>query len=457
MRSAIVFVIVIFASCVLPVTAQDSEAERLAKAAVVLNEILASSDRGLPEEVLEHATCVGIVPHIVKGGFVFGAENGKGVATCRTTHGWSAPVFFTINGGSWGLQIGMDGVDLVMVFQNDEGMKHLLEGKFKIGADASAAAGPVGRHASADTDWKMNAEVLTYSRAKGVFAGLTLNGAVLSPDEEAMQAEYGSTVTTRAVLRGEVPPSHAARPLLSAIDKASAHHATDPGIDHTPNPDVDFTPKQSVRAFLFDSEGEEKGFGLYSYLLFSSPPDENSKPRYLAILRELLRLGPSDEQVKWISPRDLNVTYIPVKNERRATLGIETAERILSPDAYNYSRARALLNNLPKEQRDRIRTYGIYLISVAKPLSPSVLNPQEHLLYQDLSTVPPEVAAAWIYQFQVQASRTDFWEMQGFESFGLNLRTNIARAAAAIDPAKQAAQQWQDLLSTLIFWKGEKK
>ena len=125
---------------------------------------------------MNHAKCVAVVPHMIKGGFVFGAQGGRGVATCRTEHGWSAPAFFAITGGSWGLQIGVEGVDLVMIFQTDEGMKHLLASKFQLGADASAAAGPVGRHASADTDWKMNAEILTYSRAKGVFAGLTLTG-----------------------------------------------------------------------------------------------------------------------------------------------------------------------------------------------------------------------------------------------------------------------------------------
>ena len=166
---------------------------------------MAAPDKGIPEEVLDHAKCVAVVPHMVKGGFVFGAEGGKGVATCRTANGWSAPAFFTVEGGSWGLQIGVEGIDLVMIFQNDKGMEHLLNSKFKIGADASAAAGPVGRHASADTDWKMNAEILTYSRAKGAFAGLTLNGAVVRTDEDSMRAVYGPDVTERAVLSGKVP------------------------------------------------------------------------------------------------------------------------------------------------------------------------------------------------------------------------------------------------------------
>jgi SH3 domain-containing YSC84-like protein 1 len=131
--------------------------ERLTKAAEVLHQVMATPDKGIPQEVVDHAKCIAVVPHLVKGGFVFGAEGGRGAATCRTAHGWSAPAFFDVEGGSWGLQIGVEGIDLVMIIQNDKGMQDLLSSKFQIGADASAAAGPVGRHASADTDWKMNA------------------------------------------------------------------------------------------------------------------------------------------------------------------------------------------------------------------------------------------------------------------------------------------------------------
>jgi lipid-binding SYLF domain-containing protein len=159
---------------------------------------------------------------MIKGGFIVGANGGKGVATCRTDHGWSAPAFFTIAGGSWGLQIGVEGVDLVMVIQNDKGMQQLLNSKFQLGGDASAAAGPVGRHASADTDWKMNAEILTYSRAKGVFAGLTLDGAVVKTDDDSMVAVYGPGVTERTALTGKVPPPPEAHAFLAAIRGARA-------------------------------------------------------------------------------------------------------------------------------------------------------------------------------------------------------------------------------------------
>jgi len=203
-------------------SAREDATDRLDKAARVLHEIMAAPDQGIPEEVLEHAKCVAVVPHLIKGGFIFGAKGGKGVATCRTADGWSAPAFFTVSGGSWGLQIGVEAVDLVMIIQNEKGMQCLLSNKFQLGADASAAAGPVGRHASANTDWKLDAEVLTYSRAKGAFAGLTLEGASVRQDDDSRRAVYGRKVATRATLLGQVPAPSAARAFLSAVSGAQA-------------------------------------------------------------------------------------------------------------------------------------------------------------------------------------------------------------------------------------------
>jgi lipid-binding SYLF domain-containing protein len=206
---------------------REATVDRLDHAGAVLHEIMAAPDKGIPEEVLEHAKCVGVVPHMVKGGFVFGAEGGRGVATCRTANGWSAPAFFAITGGSWGLQIGVEGVDLVMIIQNERGMKHLIESKFQLGADASAAAGPVGRHASADTDWKLETEVLTYSRARGVFAGLTLTGAAIRRDDDSTEAIYGHDANTGRILRGEVAVPDSAHSFLEAVRdaKVQAHDA----------------------------------------------------------------------------------------------------------------------------------------------------------------------------------------------------------------------------------------
>ena len=203
-------------------TNREATNDRLDHAGRVLHEIMAAPDRGIPEEVLEHAKCVAVVPHMLKGGFIFGAENGRGVATCRTDHGWSAPAFFAITGGSWGLQIGVEGIDLVMIIQNDRGMKQLLSSKFELGADASAAAGPVGRHASANTDWKLETEILTYSRARGAFAGVTLNGAAIHRDDESMDLYYGANTSTEAVLRGEVEMPMAAHSFIEALRDAKA-------------------------------------------------------------------------------------------------------------------------------------------------------------------------------------------------------------------------------------------
>jgi lipid-binding SYLF domain-containing protein len=200
---------------------REASNDRLDHAARVMNEIMAAPDRGIPQEVLEHARCVAVVPHLLKGGFIIGAENGRGVATCRTANGWSAPAFFAITGGSWGLQIGVEGVDLVMIIQNERGMQRLIGSGFQIGGDASAAAGPVGRHASADTNWKLDTEILTYSRARGAFAGLTLTGASVRRDDDSMRAFYGEH-STRSVLEGHEAVPAAANSFLASVRGAKA-------------------------------------------------------------------------------------------------------------------------------------------------------------------------------------------------------------------------------------------
>jgi lipid-binding SYLF domain-containing protein len=198
-------------------SAREDASERLEKATTVMHEIMGMPDKGIPTEVLEHAKCVAVIPHMVKGGFIFGAKGGKGVATCRTENGWSAPAFITISGGSWGLQIGVEAVDVVLIIQNQKGMQRLLESNFQIGGDASAAAGPVGRHAEAGTDWKMDTEILTYSRAKGVFAGLTLEGASLRQDSDSRHAIYGRGVTTRALLSGKIAVPSVAQAFIAEV------------------------------------------------------------------------------------------------------------------------------------------------------------------------------------------------------------------------------------------------
>src|SRR5262252_7287303 len=203
--------------------AAESAASRAESAATVLNEIMSAPDKGIPEEILGSARCIAVVPTLIKGGFVFGGSHGRGMATCRTENGWSAPAPFHMTGGSFGFQIGVQGVDLVMMVMNDRGMQALLSSQFKLGADASAAAGPVGRHAEGSTDWKLRAEVLTYSRARGLFAGVTLNGSVIHQDENATREIYGRMVTFRTILTGAVASPQGGEPFVAAVRKATGH------------------------------------------------------------------------------------------------------------------------------------------------------------------------------------------------------------------------------------------
>src|SRR5271170_674412 len=173
---------------------QSDISKRIVKSAEVLNEIMATPDKAIPDKVMDHAKCIAVVPSLIKVAFVFGGQRGKGVVTCRTDKGWSAPAPITITGGSWGLQLGGQATDLVMIVTNDQGMQHLLASKFKLGGDASAAAGPVGRNAAADTDITMRAEVLTYSRLRGLFAGVDLSGAVIKQDKDETIALFGKMV-----------------------------------------------------------------------------------------------------------------------------------------------------------------------------------------------------------------------------------------------------------------------
>ena len=192
-------------------------AERAEAAAQVLNEIQGAPDKGIPQEVLGSAECVAVVPTMLKGGFIVGGKYGRGLASCRTPKGWSAPAFFVVTGGSVGFQIGGQAVDLVMLIMNKDGMKHLLSSQFALGADASVAAGPVGQHAEGNTDWKMRAEVLTYSRARGLFAGVSLNGAVVKQDKDSTREFYGRMVPFRTSLTGEIEAPAAAHPFLSTL------------------------------------------------------------------------------------------------------------------------------------------------------------------------------------------------------------------------------------------------
>jgi len=212
----------------------SDELKRIDAAANVLEEVMGAPDKGIPKEVLESAKCVAVVPSMIKGGFIVGARYGKGVATCRTSNGWSAPAPISIAGGSWGLQFGGEAVDLVMLVMNDRGMEHLLSSKFKLGAEASVAAGPVGRQAEANTDWKMRSEVLSYSRSRGVFAGLELNGAVVKQDDDETSKLYGKDVSFNRILTGQVPPPQGSEHFLATVRKYSAEARQERGAVEPP-------------------------------------------------------------------------------------------------------------------------------------------------------------------------------------------------------------------------------
>jgi lipid-binding SYLF domain-containing protein len=201
-------------------SAREDSVARLNSSVDVLHAIMATPDKGIPEEVLSNAKCILVVPNLIKGGFIFGGKHGRGVATCRTAEGWSAPAFVSVGGGSWGLQIGVEDVDLVMLVMNDQGFQHLLSSKFQLTGEGSVAAGPVGRHASAGTDWKMNTELLTYSRSKGVFAGLTLEGAVVEQDNDSTRAIYGRHMMFRNILSGKATTPRSADAFLKAVSDA---------------------------------------------------------------------------------------------------------------------------------------------------------------------------------------------------------------------------------------------
>ncbi len=195
--------------------------KRIEASAKVLDEVMATPDKAIPDKVMSGAKCIAVIPSMVKIAVGFGGSHGKGVATCRTEHGWSALAPITITGGSWGLQLGGQAIDLVLVVMNQSGMDHLLSDKFKLGADASAAAGPVGRDAGADTDIKMRSEVLSYSRARGLFAGIDLNGSVITQDKDETRLLYGSFKPFSDILNGKVAANAASAPFLTAVRKYS--------------------------------------------------------------------------------------------------------------------------------------------------------------------------------------------------------------------------------------------
>jgi len=227
MKTFLVSAALLTVCAVAPTHAEQSKTEvqaRLDGATTTLRDLAATPDKGIPDDVYKNAKCIAVVPRLAKGAFVFGGKHGRGISTCKLPDGtWSAPAFFTISGGSWGLQVGLEDIDLVMMIMTDEGARQLLENKFQVGANASAAAGPVGRHASAETDWKLGTEILTYSRSKGLFAGIDLDGSWIESDSDSTKALYGKNASTGDLLTGKVPvPSEAKTFIVEAARARTA-------------------------------------------------------------------------------------------------------------------------------------------------------------------------------------------------------------------------------------------
>ncbi len=216
-RILTITILIAIASLTAVASDRDDDVNRTQKAAQVFKEIMNTPDQGIPSNLLESAKCIAIIPGDKKFAFVFGGSYGRGLATCRTGHGWSGPMFVAIDGGSVGYQIGGSSTDIVMLFMNDHALQSLMSDKFKLGADASVAAGPVGRNAAAGTDLKLNAEILSYSRSKGIFAGVSLDGAVMQADKSGDKAMYGDDVNRHEILDGKVAVPASARELLEEL------------------------------------------------------------------------------------------------------------------------------------------------------------------------------------------------------------------------------------------------
>jgi lipid-binding SYLF domain-containing protein len=204
MKKILIALVVLLSTTLALAGNRDDDIDRLQSSATIIKEIMSAPDAGVPNEVIDNSKCIAVIPSMLKAAFGVGGAYGKGVASCRTDKGWSAPAFFTIKGGSFGFQIGGQAADIIMFIMNEQGMNNLLQSKFKLGADASVAAGPIGRHADASTDWKMRAQVLTYSRARGVFAGISINGAVITEHKEDTRDFYGRMVPFRTILLGNI-------------------------------------------------------------------------------------------------------------------------------------------------------------------------------------------------------------------------------------------------------------
>jgi lipid-binding SYLF domain-containing protein len=268
---------------------REKDIERLQAASQVIDDVMAAPDHGIPQQIMDSAECVAVVPSMIKGGFIFGAAMGKGVVTCRNANGWSAPAFFRIEGGSFGFQAGGQAVDLVMLVMNQRGMQALLSSHFKIGADASAAAGPVGRLAEGMTDITMRSEILTYSRARGLFAGVSLNGAVVKQHKDDTRAFYGRMVPFRLLLTGGVAAPAEAESFLTTVAKynkgeapvtatATSRTSTTTAATATPATGASGTPSSATTTSPSSATSTGTSAGTSAQSASGAEPASSTKP-----------------------------------------------------------------------------------------------------------------------------------------------------------------------------------
>lgn len=309
--------------------ARENATEQLGNATNVLREIMGTPDRGIPEEVLERAKCIVVVPHMAKGGFILGGKVGEGVATCRAANGWSAPAFITIAGGNWGLQVGGGAADLVMIVQNEKGMQKLLESTFQLGGDASAAAGPVGRHAVAGTNWKLDTEILTYSRANGAFAGLTFEGASIRQADDAQYAIYGRKVTTRSVLSGQVAVPAGSAEFLNTVNRL-----TERRVSAKPPPENNY---QTVRVFYATDRKQESNSEPFQYASARSPEGELHFGAAVVSIPRDHKLGALETasllHLEFRNDPEKHVTLLSVVQETHSTFLQDIQERVRNDPA----------------------------------------------------------------------------------------------------------------------------
>jgi lipid-binding SYLF domain-containing protein len=309
--------------------------ERLRDAGTDLKELMNAPDSTIPAEVLANAKCVAVVPNMVKGGFVIGANHGRGVATCRIGNGWSQPGFFAITGGTWGAQIGLESVDLVMVFLGDAGMQQLLQSQFKLGADAGVAAGPVGREAQASTDWTMKNKILVYSRTKGLFAGINLSGASVRPDDDSARTYYGQAVPANLILTGRGPSNPHSTQFLANIREAF-HEAKASG-----GQDQEYIP---ARQFISQKYSAPDGFGAYGYVVFTKRPSLSERKRYQSLCHSYIdNLEPASEFSSKMS-RSLMMTFWPMQQEKLS--GSSRCDLLI--DGYGYALGARIASSVGK-------------------------------------------------------------------------------------------------------------